>query len=89
VPVRWQIRFGAQYLVHTTEDFSVKLIVKTFECVRDLFDYPMPSSSLGICVLSALSEDLITYNKSDILYKCMCLPIEEEQHVGIPLLHLI
>jgi len=69
-------------------DFSVKIIAKIFECAN-FYEYPTPSSDLGVCLLSNLSESLSVHELSDVLFKCMCLPYGETNFVGIPLVHLI
>jgi len=72
-----------------TVDFSVKLVVSVFECTRDLYDYTIASSKLGICILWNVSESLTVYDLSDILFKCVLLPFGESEFVGIPILHLL
>lgn len=48
--------------------------------LKDLYDYPLSSSDLGICAVDNLNENLTVYNFPDILFKCICLPYEELEY---------
>lgn len=82
--------FGlVQNIVNIGDVNGLKIVVKIFEGTKYLYDYPLPSSDLGICVAYNLNENFIVYDFSDILYKCICLPCENLQYAVFPLLHLL
>jgi hypothetical protein len=60
---------------------------KQFE--EAFFQAPIDSREIGIYVVAKLADDLKTYPISDILYKCMRLPLEGDKFLVIPIIHSI
>lgn len=82
--------FGlVQNIVDTGDARGMKIVVKIFRNTKNLYDYPLPSSNLGICVVSHIDETVVVYGFSDILYKCVCFPFGEAEYAVFPLLHLL
>lgn len=82
--------FGlVQNIVNIEDVNGLKIVVKIFEDTKDLYDYPLLSSDLGICVAYNLNENFIVYDFSNILYKCICFPCGELEYAVLPLLHLL
>jgi len=73
----------------TSSNDSVILICEKFAEVIDAFDYPLPSSSLGICKVSNKMSDTCSFLLSDVAQKCACLPVNETlaSFIVFPLLH--
>ena len=58
-----------------------------FSVVEDYYDYPCPSSLLGIHKVSSLEEEERRWKLSKYCCKCVLLPCSETAYVSIPLLH--
>ena len=80
--------FGLVQNIVVCKDRLVKIVVKLFEHVSDMYAFPMRSSDLGTCVLKSLSSDLRSYI-ADVIFKCVLLPLNDEQFAAFPLLHLL
>ena len=65
---------------------STYAIVEPFNKKDLLFDYPLPSSSLGIYVMSDLSRNLIVIPIEELGEKLVMLP-HDGKYVGLPMLH--
>lgn len=53
------------------------VFAKKFLNARDVFDEPVPSSSLGIFLVDGVSDDEHAFKTSDIVYKFVRLPYNE------------
>lgn len=71
---------------HPQEDAQVLLLFQPFTVISDFFDYPLPSSDLGIVKASGLSADLRVVGIGEVDSKLMMLP-HKEHYVLIPLIH--
>jgi len=66
------------------------IVYNKFNIVRDFFDYPLPSSALGIFEVSCLGHSLYFCDAGCIYCKCVLLPataFDESSYVVLPLLH--
>ena len=66
------------------------IVYNKFNIVRDFFDYPLPSSALGIFEVSCLGHSLSFCDAGCIYCKCVLLPataFDESSYVVLPLLH--
>ncbi|KAK3908311.1 Kinesin-like protein KIF1B [Frankliniella fusca] len=56
---------------------------------RDLYDYPFPSSEIGILSVSQLSAEKRAYSLNDVECKCWLMPEDEEDELFacFPILH--
>jgi hypothetical protein len=65
------------------------LVCQPFTVVSDLYSYPIPSSSLGIYLVSKPSKEFLVLPVSDTLVKCVCLPMlnDSSKFAVFPLLH--
>lgn len=82
--------FGlVQNIIHTGKTNGSKIIVKSFGNTKDLYDYPLPSTDLGISIVGNLNDNVTVYDFSDILFKCVCLPFGDQEYAVFPLLHLL
>lgn len=52
------------------------VVCRSFKTLKDLFVYPLPSSSIGIYQVSGLSKGHFVAPISDIVSKCVCLKYE-------------
>ncbi|KAK3910048.1 Ferredoxin oxidoreductase 1 subunit ForD [Frankliniella fusca] len=82
-------KYGLVQNLVRCEDGVKRLLARTFNGTADLYNYPLPSSDLGIVILSNLEECLTTYLFSDILSKCFYMPLREGAHVAVPLNHML
>jgi len=71
-----------------SEDDSIKVIVKLFRSYGNCYDYALPSSELGIFLVSQFDQDsLHVYDIKDVKAKCVLLPFRNG-FAAFPLLHL-
>ena len=73
-------------LLKTTELFVVYV---RFHSVHNLFDYPCPSSQLGIRIVADLSDSIHVTPLSGIQGKNVLLPYKGDQSVALALLHTV
>lgn len=66
---------------------NMYLVYYQFHAVEPFYTYPISSSSLGVFLLSQLSESLKCVKVDEGLCECVLLPFKDK-HVGMPLLHL-
>ena len=68
---------------------NICLICVSFKNVLDAFNYPLPSSKLSICKVSAELPDLFTVAVKDVAYECVCWPMvsDVDELLIMPLLH--
>jgi hypothetical protein len=68
---------------------DITLVCTKFESVVDAFSYPLPSSKLSICQVEKQSSFLCNITLSDVLCKCVCLPVfkNTDCFLVIPYLH--
>jgi len=71
-----------------TED-TISLICAKFKAVTDAFNHPLPSSKLSICKAEGEHKGLVIVSISDVLQKCVCLPVlsDTSSFVIIPFVH--
>lgn len=74
-------------LCENDDESTTYLLARVFSSVSNLYDYPLESSLLGIQVVTNLRRQLTTFEWSDIRYKCVLLPYNNN-HVCFPMLHL-
>lgn len=65
---------------------KVHLVGCKFESLGDYYDYPLPSSQLGIFRVSSLSKEKVVYRLSDVDCKCYLMP-DGNQFLCVPILH--
>ena len=68
---------------------KVVLVHNKFRCVRNFFDYPLPSSSVGISEVSSLAESYNYCDVDQVHRKCMLLPVagsDKSVYVVLPLM---
>ena len=65
------------------------IVCESFGVVSDLFDDPLPSSSLAIFKASVPSRNLKVLPVTEAILKCVCLPLpnDPEKFAVFPLLH--
>jgi hypothetical protein len=76
---------------------SVYVVCRKFESLTDSFVYPLSSSKIGIFNAGCVSRELYVFSISDILSKCVCLPVHDssndkniKHHYNIfPLVHTV
>ncbi|XP_052129596.1 uncharacterized protein LOC127750926 [Frankliniella occidentalis] len=68
---------------------DILLVVKVFRRTADIYDFPMPSTTLGSCVVGDLDDHLQTYNISDLVFKCFMLPMDGDTYAAVPLVHMV
>ena len=68
---------------------AVILLCERLKNVGDAFDYPLSSSTLGICKVAIEITDLFSICSYQIAQKCVLLPldIQRSNFVVMPLLH--
>jgi hypothetical protein len=66
---------------------EVVLVCQQFQGRRDLFTYPLASSSLGIFVASVKLGSYFAVQLADVVAKCAQLPSSKGLSTVIPLLH--
>lgn len=70
-------------------NMKVVIEIKVFSCVKNFFDYPIPSSQIGIYKIEKekfASTDYITF--ADIHSKLFVLPFKSKYFIGMTLLHV-
>ncbi|CAH1102780.1 unnamed protein product [Psylliodes chrysocephalus] len=70
-----------------THDYCTFLVCKSFSVYKSLYTYPFPSSNLNIFAVSGLSSIVQVVRITDILAKCMILPLDDKTLASFPLLH--
>lgn len=65
---------------------EVFLVGYSFHTFRDLYDYPFPSSDIGICSVSDLSDERQAFPLHEIDSKCWLMP-DGDSFACFPLLH--
>lgn len=69
-------------------DNSVYIVANKFRQSEDYYNYPLPSSVLGISKVSRLNTAKNVLQLSDIQAKCWLIPLSQSQsYLSIPLLH--
>jgi hypothetical protein len=62
---------------------------KRFSETDDFYDFPIPSSLLGIVEVSELSANAGYVKPEDVKHKCYLLPISEGKYLCVPLAHCV
>lgn len=65
---------------------QVKLVVKLFRSYDTFYEYPLPSTELGISVVTNLDNVYHIFDLLEVKSKCMLLPYEGKL-VALPILH--
>lgn len=63
------------------------LLVENFCVITSFFEYPLPSSSMHVYKVSQLNGVYELINLTDVMHKCVRLPLKGECFVILPLLH--
>ncbi|KAK3928228.1 4-aminobutyrate aminotransferase, partial [Frankliniella fusca] len=83
-------KFGLVVNILSSLHNDVLIVVKVFQRTADIYDFPIPSSTIGCSVVGGVDEHLVVYRISDVLFKCFMLPMDGDNTFGaIPLVHMI
>ncbi|KAJ1522781.1 hypothetical protein ONE63_001937 [Megalurothrips usitatus] len=63
------------------------IVGKKFSRTMDFYEYPIPSSLLGIRKVSDLLACSTYWTPEDVKNKCYLLPLNDNEYVSVPLLH--
>lgn len=84
---------GEIYVVRNifqTKSDNFQIGVNKFLTKKDYYQSPMPSTALGICQVTDLSDELQLYDIENVESKCLLLPIfGTGEFVALPMVHLI
>ncbi|XP_034232946.1 uncharacterized protein LOC117640529 [Thrips palmi] len=78
--------FSLSNIIYTPER-QIVLVGQKFNEVGNYYEYPLPSSNLGIVQVSNLGPEKHYINFSQFSAKCSLLPTSDVEYVAIPLAH--
>lgn len=67
-------------------DGTINLVGKRFLHKNDFFEYPLPSSQLGIFSVAELGEEIYVYEIHEVIAKCWLMP-DGNSYCCVPILH--
>ncbi|XP_034245817.1 uncharacterized protein LOC117647933 [Thrips palmi] len=68
------------------KQLKIYLVGCKFGCQEDFYDYPLPSSQLGILKVSGLGREKLVYCLNDVASKCYLMP-DGNHFLCVPILH--
>lgn len=70
------------------KDCVLSICGKAFTSVKNLYITPLASSDLAIYEAGVRSRSYSLWDVSDVLHKCVCLPLKNDTFAIFPLLHM-
>ncbi|XP_065683810.1 uncharacterized protein LOC124813452 isoform X1 [Hydra vulgaris] len=68
------------------KDLDVYIVVKLFCNTDSFYEYPLDSKLLNTFKVSQVEDKVSIYSINDVVSKCVCLPINESEHLIISFL---
>ena len=67
-------------------DLDIFIVIKLFQNANSFYEYPFDSKKLNAFKVSQIEDKLSVYNINDLISKCVCLPINNSEHLIISFL---